>query len=143
MSEFDPLTRVRENFELQSVMNTLGMKLQSVEKGSVEIVFDYREDLTQQHGFIHAGVLATAMDSACGYAAYSMMDESSEILSVEFKTNLMRPAKGERFIARARVVKPGRNIFFTEAQAFAVTGDDERLVASMSGTMVAHRSGSS
>lgn len=120
-------------------MKTLGMTLARVAEGEVDIEFPYQEALTQQHGFIHAGVIATALDSACGYAAFSMMSEDAAVLSIEFKTNLMRPARGERFVARARVVKPGRTVTFCEASAFAITGDKETLVASMSGTMMAVR----
>ena len=104
--------------------------------GEVDIEFSYRESLTQQHGFIHAGVITTALDSACGYAAFSMMPEEAAVLSVEFKTSLLRPAKGERFIARARVVKPGRTISFCEASAFAISGGQEKLIATMTGSMM-------
>ncbi len=131
--------RVRESFEKQAVMHTLGMSLQRVAKGEVDITFDHREDLTQQHGFIHAGVLATALDSACGYAAFSTMSEDAAVLSIEFKTNLLRPAKGSIYSARARVVKAGRNITFCEASAFAHSEDKEVLVATMSATMMAVR----
>ena len=117
-------------------MHTLGMELLDVKAGECIIGFSYREDLTQQNGFIHAGVIATALDSACGYAAFSMMPEDADVLSIEFKTNLMRPAKGDRFEARARVVKPGRTVFFTEASLFAISDDEEKLVASMAGTMM-------
>lgn len=128
--------RVRVSFQRQTVMQTLGMILVEVKEGECIIGFDYAEKLTQQHGFIHAGVIATALDSACGYAAYSMMPEGAAVLSIEFKTNLMRPAKGERFEARARVVKPGRTVHFTEASLFALTDDSEKLVATMTGTMM-------
>ena len=118
-------------------MHTLGMTLLDVKAGECIIGFPYREDLTQQNGFIHAGVITTALDSACGYAAFSMMPEDADVLSIEFKTNLMRPARGDRFEARARVVKPGRTVFFTEASLFAISEDEEKLVASMAGTMMA------
>lgn len=131
--------RVRASFERQTVMKTLGMELTRVAEGEVDIEFPYREELTQQHGFIHAGVLATALDSACGYAAFSMMPEDAAVLSVEFKTSLMRPAKGERFVARARVLKPGRTITFCEASAYAISGQKETLVAAMTGSMMAVR----
>lgn len=130
-------SRVKESFQRQRVMHTLGMELLDVKAGECIIGFSYREDLTQQNGFIHAGVIATALDSACGYAAFSMMPEDADVLSIEFKTNLMRPAKGDRFEARARVVKPGRTVFFTEASLFAISDDEKRLVASMAGTMMA------
>ena len=132
-------SRVRESFEKQAIMQTLGMSLQRVIKGEVDISFPHRKDLTQQHGFIHAGVLATALDSACGYAAFSTMPEDAAVLSIEFKTNLLRPAKGSNYSARARVVKAGRNITFCEASAYALNDDKETLVATMSATMMAVR----
>ena len=132
-------SRVRKSFDKQAVMHTLGMSLERVAKGEVDITFSHREDLTQQHGFIHAGVLATALDSACGYAAFSTMPEDAAVLSIEFKTNLLRPAKGSSYSARARVVKAGRNITFCEASAYAVKEVQETLVATMSATMMAVR----
>lgn len=120
-------------------MQTLGMSLRRVAAGEVDIVFDHRKDLTQQHGFIHAGILATALDSACGYAAFSTMSEDAAVLSIEFKTNLLRPAKGDSYSARARVVKAGRNITFCEASAYAHTEDQETLVATMAATMMSVR----
>ena len=92
----------------------------------------------QQHGFIHAGIMATVLDSACGYAAFSLMPADAAVLTVEFKTNLLAPAKGERFLFRAHVVKPGRTLTVCDGQAFAVeNGADERLVATMNGTLMA------
>lgn len=92
--------RVRESFARQTAMTTLGVTLQRVEPGEVDLAFAYRADLTQQHGFIHGGVVTAAVDSACGYAALSMMPAGSAVLSVEFKVNLLAPAEGERFLAR-------------------------------------------
>src|SRR5918999_2782707 len=99
--------RVRENFARQRVMQLIGASLKRVEPGAVDIVLPYHHDLTQQHGYIHAGILTTVADSACGYAAYTLMPAGSEVLSVEFKMNLLRPAAGELFVAEARVVKAG------------------------------------
>ena len=96
----------------------------------------HRADLTQQHGFLHAGIIATALDSACGYAAFSLMPEDAAVLSVEFKTNMLRPARAERFVARAQVVKAGRTITVVEGKAFALEADREVLIASMTGTMM-------
>ena len=128
--------RVRDSFARQTVMTTLGMTLARVAPGEVDIAFEHRPDLTQQHGFLHAGVLATALDSACGYAAFSLMPADAAVLSVEFKTNLLRPASGKKFLARAQVLKPGRTVTVCEAKAYAVDGDSEVLVASMTGTMM-------
>ena len=99
----------------------------------------FDEAYTQQHGFVHAGIITTALDTACGYAAFSLMDAESAVLTVEFKTNLLAPARGERFLVRAHVVKPGRTLTVTEAKAFAVSGGAEKLVASMTGTLMAVR----
>ena len=98
----------------------------------------YEAAFTQQHGFIHAGIMATVLDSACGYAAFSLMPADAAVLTVEFKTNLLAPAKGERFLFRAHVVKPGRTLTVCDGQAFAIENlADERLVATMNGTLMA------
>ncbi len=90
-------SRVEESFALQNAMQTIGCEIKSIEPGRITLGFPYAEKLTQQNGFLHAGMLATAMDSACGYAAFSLMPEGSAVLAVEFKINLLAPAKGERF----------------------------------------------
>jgi uncharacterized protein (TIGR00369 family) len=98
----------------------------------------YEAAFTQQPGFIHAGIMATVLDSACGYAAFSLMPTDAAVLTVEFKTNLLAPAKGERFLFRAHVVKPGRTLTVCDGQAFALENlADERLVATMNGTLMA------
>ena len=117
-------------------MGLIGGELTRVEPGVVEIALRYREDLTQQDGFVHAGIVTTIADSACGYAAYSLMPPESEVLAVEFKVNLLRPAKGESFVARAEVIKPGRTLTVVRADVFATTGDEQQLVATMQGTMM-------
>ena len=128
--------RIRESFSRQRVMQLIGAELRSVAKGSIEIVLPYREELTQQHGFIHAGIIATIADSACGYAAYTTMPEGSEVLSVEFKTNLLRPAKGNEFIAMASVIKPGKTLTVVKCDVYADSIDDTKIVATMLGTMI-------
>ena|SRR5213593_321658 len=128
---------VKESFAKQTVMASIGAQLTKVEPGVVEIGLPYRRDLTQQHGYLHAGIVTTIADSACGYAAYSLMPPNSEVLSVEFKVNLLRPAKGRRFIAVAEVLKPGRTLTVVRADVFGVDDDDERdLIATMLGTMI-------
>ena len=129
--------RVRASFARQRFMATLGATLDVVQPGEVHIGFTHREELTQQHGYLHAGVLASVADSACGYAALSLMPADSEVLSVEFKVNLLRPATGERFIARAEVLKPGRTLTVARADVFAITNEQRTLVAAMQGTMIA------
>ena len=131
--------RVRRSFEAQALMRLLGASLERVEPGEVDIALGHRPDLTQQHGYLHAGVLTAVADSACGYAAYTLMAEDSEVLSVEFKLNLLRPAAGEWFVARGRVVRAGRTLTTTAADVFAFGhrgARDGTLVATMLGTMI-------
>lgn len=112
--------RLRASFGRQRVMQTLGAELVAIGPGSVDIELPFREQLTQQHGFIHAGIIAAIADSACGYAAFTLMPPEAAVLTVEFKINLMAPAKGERFIARARVVRSGRALSTCSADVIAV-----------------------
>lgn len=122
--------RVRASFARQRAMQTLGIEIERVAPGEVHLAMSPDPAYTQQHGFMHAGILATAMDSACGYAAFTLMPAEAAVLTVEFKTNLLAPATGEWFLFRARVVKPGRTLTVCEAQAVALTaGAQERLVA--------------
>ena len=127
---------VTRSFAKQAIMGLIGGELTRVEPGVVEISLPYRADLTQQDGFVHAGIVATIADSACGYAAYSLMAPESEVLAVEFKVNLLRPAKGERFVARAEVIKPGRTLTVVRADVVAISGEERQLVATMQGTMM-------
>ena len=129
---------VERSFARQAIMNLIGAKLSLIEPGVIEITLPYRADLTQQRGFLHAGVVTTIADSACGYAAYSLMPAGSEVLSVEFKVNLLRPAQGESFVARAEVIKAGRTLTVVRADVFGIDGNGNReLVATMQGTMIA------
>lgn len=123
--------RVRESFARQRVMATIGASITRIEPGIVEIELAWREDLTQQDGYIHAGIVTTALDSACGYAAYTLMPADSSVLSVEFKVNLLAPARGERLRVRADVKRSGRTLTVCSADAFA----DEVLCATMLATM--------
>ena len=118
-------------------MGLIGAELSRVDPGIVEILLPYRADLVQQHGYLHAGIVTTIADSACGYAAYSLMPANSEVLSVEFKVNLLRPAKGETFLAVAEVVKTGKTLTVVRADVFGVARDAQReLIATMLGTMI-------
>ena len=110
----------------------LGMRLETIEPGHVVAELDLKPELTQQHGFAHAGVLASLADSACGNAAYSLMAEGEEVLSINLNLSLMRPAKGERLRAEGRVVKTGRRVYFTEAEVFVGTGGRWNQVAKAS-----------
>jgi uncharacterized protein (TIGR00369 family) len=138
-ADTDYAARIRSSFARQTVMTTLGAALGRIAAGEVEIALHSRPDLVQQHGFLHAGILATVLDSACGYAAYSLMPADAAVLSVEFKINLLAPALGERFVARARVVRPGRTITVCLADALAVHEGREKPIATMLGTMMCVR----
>ena len=130
---------VRDSFAAQRAMATLGARLTRVDAGEVEIRLPFRSDLTQQHGFLHAGVVAAALDSACGFAAFSLMPAGAGVLSVEFKTNLLAPARGEELIARGRVVRAGRTITVCQADAWMLAGGAEVPVATMLATMMTIR----
>lgn len=130
--------RVRASFARQSAMRTIGAELTLVTPGIIEIEMPFSGQLTQQHGFLHAGIISTALDSACGYAAFSLFPESTSVLTIEFKVNLLAPGKGERFLFRGSVTKPGRTIVVADGQAYAIAADGEaRLIATMTGTMMA------
>jgi uncharacterized protein (TIGR00369 family) len=132
----DFAAEVETSFARQPVMNLIGAGLSLVEPGVIEIVLPYRADLTQQHGYLHAGVVTTIADSACGYAAYTLMPAGSQVLSVEFKVNLLRPAQGERFLARAEVIKAGRTLTVARADVFGINGTERELVATMQATII-------
>src|SRR4029078_1463719 len=128
---------IKQSFSKQTIMGLIGAELSRVEPGVIEITLPYRADLAQQHGYLHAGIVTTIADSACGYAAYSLMPPSSEVLSVEFKVNLLRPAKGAMFLAVAEVVKAGKTLTVVRADVFGIDGEGQReLVATMLGTMI-------
>lgn len=129
--------RVRDSFARQTAMETLGIALDHVAAGQVNLSMPYDKKLTQQHGFIHAGIITTALDSAAGYAAFSLMADDAAVLTVEFKTSLLAPAEGERFVFRGEVLKPGRTLTFTESRAYAVKDGSEKLIAIMTATMMA------
>jgi len=128
---------IKESFAKQTVMTLIGGELTRVEPGVIEITLPYRTNITQQHGYVHAGIITTIADSACGYAAYALMPPGSDVLAVEFKVNLLRPAKGETFVARAEVVKSGRTLTVVRADVHALNNSDSReLVAIMQSTMM-------
>jgi uncharacterized protein (TIGR00369 family) len=132
--DFEP--QLRESFAQQSIMTLIGAGLTLVEPGIVEITLPYRLDLTQQNGYLHAGIVTTIADSACGYAAFTLMPLGSGVLSVEFKVNLLRPAKGDSFVARAEVIKAGRTLTVVRADVLALSAADRILIATMQGTMI-------
>lgn len=128
--------RVQDSFARQEVMRTLGASLERLEPGTADIGMDWASGLTQQHGFLHAGVVSTALDSACGYAAYSLMPADAAVLTIEFKINLLAPAKGQRFRMEGRVLKPGRTITVCEGRAYALQDQKETLIATMNCTLM-------
>lgn len=124
-------------------MSTIGAELVRVAAGEVEIHLPFRTDLTQQHGFLHAGVTTAVMDSCCGYAALSLMPPGAGVLTVEFKMNLLAPARGDVLIARGKVARAGRTITVCTADAVMLTAGAETAVATMLSTMmtIEHRPG--
>ena len=143
MDAADPdfAARVRDSFARQAAMRTLGATLASVEPGHVVIEMSHRDELTQQHGLLHAGMLAAALDSACGYAAFSLMPANAAVLTIEFKINLLAPARGPRFRFEGRVAKAGRTISVVDGRAlqFEADGSGEKLIATMSATVMTVR----
>jgi uncharacterized protein (TIGR00369 family) len=135
----DFAARVRASFARQTFMTTLGAELAAVEPGLVIIELAFRDDLVQQHGFLHAGVVTSVVDSACGYAALSLMPAGAGVVSVEFKVNLMAPAVGERFRATGRVVRAGRTLTVCagELHALADGATAQSPIAIMQATMMA------
>ena len=128
--------KVRESFGRQALMATIGAELVSVTPGAVEIRLPFHQKLTQQDGFLHAGVVTSILDSACGYAALSMAPENAEVLSVDFKVNLLSPAVGEFFAARAQVKRAGRTLTVCTADGFALNKGNEKLIATMQATIM-------
>ncbi|MGK9054733.1 PaaI family thioesterase [Neorhizobium sp. CSC1952] len=131
--------RVRQSFDKQGAMAMLGAELTRVEPALVEIELPFDQKLTQQHGFLHAGVISAALDSACGYAAYTVIDPDASILTIEFKVNLMSPGRGERFLFRGEITKPGSTIIVADGRAYAIGDGPAKLIASMTGTMMVIR----
>jgi uncharacterized protein (TIGR00369 family) len=129
--------RVRASFDRQAAMETIGASLVAVDPGRVVIELPWAQKLTQQHGFLHAGMVATALDSACGYAGFSLMPADAAVLTIEYKINLLAPAQGERFRMEGLVVKPGRTVTVAEGRAWAIGADGDKLIATMACTLMA------
>jgi uncharacterized protein (TIGR00369 family) len=134
---------LREGFARQAAMSLFGARIGRVAPGEIEIVLPFKRDVTQQTGSVHAGVIAAIADSACGGAAFSLMPPGSDVVSIEFKLNLLAPAIGDAFAARARVVRSGKTISTCVADVYAIRGDAETLVATMLATMMRRNSASS
>jgi uncharacterized protein (TIGR00369 family) len=128
--------RVRESFGRQQIMTTIGAKLTHIAPGEIDIWLPYDRTLTQQHGFMHAGIVATIADSACGYAAYSLMPAGHAVLSVEFKINLLAPSQGDAFVARGRVQRAGKTITVCQADVTAIRDGFESRIAMLVATII-------
>lgn len=144
MTKYAPLdsdfeSRIRASFAAQKLMRTLRAELTKIEPGEITIEMPFGENFTQQNDFIHAGIITSIADSACGYAAFTLMPAAAEVLSVEFKVNLLSPAIGERFIARAQVIKPGRTLTVCRADVFARNAGEEKMIATMLATMIVRK----
>lgn len=126
--------RVRASFDRQAMMKTLGVAITSLQPGRITLVFSHRPEITQQHGFLHAGAVAAVLDSACGYAAFSLMPPEAAVLTVEFKVNLMRPADGDRYQVDGEVLRAGRTLTVCHASA-KIEGESESL-AIMTATLM-------
>ncbi|MCK1385594.1 PaaI family thioesterase [Bradyrhizobium sp. 21] len=124
-------------FEGQPAMRTLGIVIVRLGPGEAELAMLYSPAFTQQNGFVHAGIITAGLDNACGVAAFTLMPREADILTVEFKTTLLAPARGTRFVFEAEVVKPGRTLTFCEARAFAEHEGKTTLIATMTGTLMA------
>jgi uncharacterized protein (TIGR00369 family) len=127
---------VRDSFGRQALMSTLGARLALVAPGAVDLVAPYSPAFAQQNGYWHAGAVASLADSANGYAAFTLAEAGTDVLAVEFKINLMAPARGERYLACGRVLRPGRTLTVCLAEVFGVTGDSRTLVATMLSTII-------
>ena len=129
--------RTRDSFARQPAMATIGIEIGEIGPGRVVLAMAHRADLTQQHGFQHAGIVATGLDTACGYAAFTLMPAEAGVLTIEFKVNLLAPGRGDRFLFRGSVTKPGRTIIVADGQAYALgASGPARLIATMTGTMM-------
>lgn len=131
----DYVARVTRSFDQQKIMPLLGAELVCVKPGHCTIRLPFRQELGQQNGFFHAGVTSTIADSAGGYAGFSLMPANSNVLTVEFKINLLRPAGGDEIIATGEVIKPGRSLFYTEVSVLSVSNGSQSLCARMSQTL--------
>ena len=142
MPQFQPrdpnyAERVRASFRLQHAMSLIGAEMALVEPGYVEIHLPHKAEITQQHGFIHGGVVGMIADSAAGYAANTLTAADTSVLTVEYKMNLVAPADGQRLVARGEVVRPGRTLIVTRADVYAIRDEQWTLCAIMQQTIMA------
>ena len=146
MEHFEPdseiVTAIRDSFSKQGLMATIGAKLHLVASGEVRLRIEASESLTQHHGFLHAGIIGTILDSSCGWASQTLMPLGTEVLTVEYKLNLLRPAAGAQFEGRGTVLRAGTTLTAAEA-AFYTTDNPDRLIATMTATLIGVRPPSS
>ncbi|MEO1065945.1 MAG: PaaI family thioesterase [Pseudomonadota bacterium] len=128
--------RMRQTFEAQSAMAALGVQIEEVKPGFIAFSLLDNPSFRQQHGFLHGGAVATVLDSACGFAAFTLMPADAEVLTVEFKVNFLAPAKGETFRIEGLVIKPGRTITLAEGRAYATENGQQKLIATMTATLM-------
>lgn len=140
MSETDDFReRIRQSFGRQQAMKTIGAELTRIEQAMVEIELPFDPKLTQQHGLMHGGIISTALDTACTYAAFSVIPPDASLLTIEFKVNLMSPGRGDRFLFRGEITKPGSTIIVADGRAYAIADGPAKLIASMTATMMVVR----
>ena len=131
--------RIRQSFGRQPAMETIGATLTRIEQAMVEIELPFDPKLTQQHGLLHGGIISTALDTACTYAAFSVIPVDASLLTIEFKVNLMSPGRGERFLFHGEITKPGSTIIVADGRAYAIADGPAKLIASMTATMMVVR----
>ncbi|CAD7043972.1 PaaI family thioesterase [Pseudorhizobium halotolerans] len=131
--------RIRQSFGRQPAMETIGAELTRIEQAMVEIELPFDPQLTQQHGLMHGGIISTALDTACTYAAFSVIPPDASLLTIEFKVNLMSPGRGDRFLFRGEITKPGSTIIVADGRAYAIADGPAKLIASMTATMMVVR----
>jgi len=131
--------RIRQSFGRQPAMETIGAELTRIEQAMVEIELPFDPKLTQQHGLMHGGIISAALDTACTYAAFSVIPPDASLLTIEFKVNLMSPGRGDRFLFRGEITKPGSTIIVADGRAYAIADGPAKLIASMTATMMVVR----
>jgi uncharacterized protein (TIGR00369 family) len=136
LSPVPALQRVRESFARQGAMALIGARIVDLREGYCALALTPRPETSQQHGYVHAGILATLVDSAGGYAGYTMFPDESSVLTVEFKLNLLAPAQGDEIVAEGFVVKSGRTLTITRGEVHAVVRGERKLVAIMQQTLM-------
>ncbi len=132
----DYQAEVRQSFAAQAMMTELAMEIEEIAPGKVTLTMPYDTRFTQQHGFLHGGITAAGADTACGFAAFTLMPVGAGVLTVEYKVSMLAPGKGERFRFTGKVVKPGRTLVFTEGQAWAISGATTKLISTVTATLM-------